>query len=504
MKLFKSQQIRQIDKYTIENEPISSINLMERAATAIFNDIVNEFDKSYEFCVIAGPGNNGGDGLVNARLLLDAGYNVSAYLCKFTDSISPDCKTNYDRLINIYPESVNEICKSADLEISENTIIIDAIFGSGLARVVGGEFKKVIDKINNSNNVILSIDIPSGLFGEDNSKNNGAIVKANKTFALEFPSISMMFAENSHFSGNVIIVPIGLSVDAINNTYSDFYVIDSEIIHENFNVRGRFEHKGNFGHLLLIAGSYGKAGAAVLAAKAAVKSGSGLVTAHLPAKLVDIMQISIPEVMISIDRHTEYCSGVENLFKYDTIGIGPGLDTKNVSKQLLLNLLKMVKIPIILDADALNILSNILNFVDLLPSGTIITPHPKEFERLFGKFENTWQKIEFMKKISVEKSIIIVLKGGITCITIPDGRVFFNTAGNPGMATGGSGDVLTGVIASLLAQGYNPEVAAVLGVNFHARAGDLAKQKHGEMALIASDIIDSLGYAFNEFEILKG
>jgi NAD(P)H-hydrate epimerase len=499
MKLFKSNQISEIDKFTIENEPIASIDLMERAATVIFKEIVSEYDKSYEFCVIVGPGNNGGDGLVIARLLKSNSYNVEIYVSRFAKSISTDCNINLQRLKDIDDSVVHEIENASDLEIPENTIIIDAIFGSGLTRETGGEFKQVIDKINHSKNTVLAIDIPSGLFGEDNTENNGSIVKADITYAIEFPSISMMFPENYPYYGDIRIVSIGLSSESIIKVSSDYFVTDNNFVSSNFRKRERFDHKGNFGHLLLIAGSYGKAGASVLATKAAVKTGVGLVTAHLPVKLIEIMQISVPEAMISIDKHEEYCSGIDILSKFNAIGIGPGLDTKNVSKKLLLQVFEEAKEPVVLDADALNILAGIMDFADLLKPGTVLTPHPKEFERLFGKFENSWKKVEFMKKISIGKSIIIVLKGGITTISLPDGRIFFNTLGNPGMATGGSGDVLTGIIGSLLAQGYSSENAAIMGVYFHSIAGDFAKQKHTEMSLCASDIMDSLEDAFKYF-----
>lgn len=496
MKLFKSSQIQEIDKYTIENEPIASFDLMERAAKAVFEEIVKVFSKEFNFCVIAGPGNNGGDGLVIARLLLIAGYSVKVFYLRFTKSISEDCNLNLNRLKESFPNSVAEINLVKDLKIDDNTVLIDAIFGSGLTRRIDGDFAIVIDKINNSGNIVLSVDIPSGLFGEDNSKNDGAIVKSDFTYALEFPSISMMFAENFKYFGDVKIVPIGLSREAIDNTVSDFYLIQNDYVVKNWKLRNRFDHKGIFGHLLILAGSFGKAGAATLAAKAAIKSGAGLVTAHLPGKLIDIMQISVPEVMVSIDACDEYISTIENYDNYSAIGLGPGLGTNAETARMLSKLIEKCELPIIIDADGLNLIAKNKRLLKKLKSGTILTPHPKEFERLFGKFENTWQKIEFMRKFSSENSVIIVLKGGITTISLPDGRVFFNNVGNPGMATAGSGDVLTGIIASLLAQNYSSENAAIIGVYLHARAGDVAKNKNGEMSLTASDIINCLSDNF--------
>ncbi len=501
MKIFKSSQVQEIDKYTIENEPITSINLMERAAKTVFERIMSLVDGFPKFCVVVGPGNNGGDGLVIARLLLENNYEVNTFVCRFTKSMSQDCNENLRRLKKLNENIVHEISESEEMIMSDDAIIIDAIFGSGLSRETSGEFAKVINKINLSGNTVISVDMPSGLFGEDNTNNNGAIVQANITYALQFPSISMLFAENHKFCGQIVAVPIGLSLDAIKSIDSNYYITDKEFASANFKKRARFNHKGNFGHLLIIAGSYGKAGAAVLTVKAALKSGAGLITAHLPAKLVDIMQISVPEVMINVDNHDKHCSNIENIFKYNVIGIGPGLDTKNISKDMLIRFLKVCKVPVVIDADALNLLSETKDFLNIIKPDTILTPHPKEFERLFGKFDNSWQKIEFMQKISVEKSIVIILKGGITAISLPNGRVFFNIEGNPGMATGGSGDVLTGVIASLLAQGYSSEMAAILGVYFHSKAGDFAKQKVGEMALSASDIINNLSQVFLNFEM---
>ncbi len=496
MKIFKSSQVSIIDKYTILNEPISSIDLMERAATNVYDRIIKDFDKQSKFCVIAGAGNNGGDGLVIARLLLNAGYEVEVYMLNFSKSISDDCKTNLDRLISDYKNVVYEIKASDSLKIKDNYIIIDAIFGSGLTRKIGGEFAKVVDKINKKHSIVLSVDIPSGLFGEDNSNNNGKIVKSCITYALEFPSISMMFAENHKYFGSVQIVPIGLSKEAISETPSDFYIIDNQAFAGRLKYRKPFDHKGNFGHLLVVSGSYGKAGAAVLTTKSALRSGAGLVTSHLPVKLVDIMQISVPEAMVSVDENENVCTKVKELEKYNALAIGPGLGTNEKTKKMLIDIISSIDVPMVLDADALNILSEVPNFLDKLPKGTVLTPHPKEFERLFGKFDSTWQKIEFMKQTAVEKSIVIILKGGITAIATPKGNIFFNTGGNPGMATAGSGDVLTGIIGALLAQNYSSINAAILGVFLHAKSGDIAVKDKAQEALVASDIVKCLGQSF--------
>lgn len=496
IKVFSSAQIREIDKYTIDNEPIKSIDLMDRAAMTVCDLITNKFNIKNRFCIVAGPGNNGGDGLVIARLLLTARYKVDVFSLNFTKSLSADCETNLNRLTKAFPKSVHEINTASELQIIENSIIVDAIFGSGLSRKTEGKFAQVIKKINNSGNFVLSIDIPSGLFGEDNTSNNGTIVEADMTYTIQIPPLSSMFAENARYFGKMEIVPIGLSQHAIDKTKTDFYITENSDIKKILKLRKRFDHKGNYGHALLIAGKYGTAGAAVLASKACLRSGVGLLTVHVPGKIADIIQISVPEAMLEVDYHEELFTEQTKCEKYSAIGIGPGIGTDGETVKGLKYLLKNSDLPLVIDADGLNILSCINNFKSLLKPGTIITPHPKEFERLFGSFKNTYHKIKFMQEFSFETGVIVVLKGGYTIISLPDKRLFFNTGGNPGMATGGSGDVLTGIIASFLAQSYSPEEAALASVFVHSKAGDIASAKFGQISLIASDIVDCLPEAF--------
>ena len=484
---------------------------MENAAINLTNSILQHFEnQNYLFKIFAGIGNNGGDGLAIARLLHKKNEKVFVYFCEFLPQISSDCKENLEKFKNIAPNNIKIIKNCADIQLNTNEIIIDCLFGSGLNRATDGEFKNIIEKINNSNNYVISIDIPSGLFGEDNSNNFGAIIKANETLTIQLPPISAMFAENEQYYGNINIIDIGLCKTAINDTYSDFYIIDDTFIKSFFRKRRRFEHKGNFGHALLIAGSYGKAGAAVLAARACIKSGVGLLTVCVPEKITNIIQNSLPEAMLYIigsDTCLYSCSDLqhEDLKKYSAIGIGPAIINStyysdNHYDDFFNHFLPILHCNFVFDADALNILSTIENFDEKLKKGTILTPHPKEFERLFGKFNSSWERIEFMQNFSKKTGVIIVLKGGITAISLPDGKIFFCTKGNPGMATAGSGDVLTGIITSLLAQGYPSEQAAIVGVYIHALAGDFAKKNVGETSLTASDIIDNLFYAFKMFE----
>ncbi len=500
MKIFKLSQVQELDKYTIENEPITSIDLMERAASAIFDSIRKEFDKSSKFNIVVGSGNNGGDGFVVARLLHMVGNEVCVHYCEFTPSISEDCKTNLERFQNLDGSKFSIITSAEELRVDSNEVIIDALFGSGLTREVSGVFGDVVKQINNSKNTVLAIDIPSGLFGEDNRTNKGAIVNADITYALEFPSLSLLYPENFKYSKSFQIIPIGLCKEAIDKTKTDYSLLSLDGIKQIFKTRDRVSHKGTYGHALLVAGSYGMAGAAVLAAKACVRSGVGLVSVHVPQKLVGVLQNSIPEAMLDVDVNEFNNSDVEDIYKYSVIGIGPGIGTSDKTHAMLKKIIPICTRPIVIDADGLNILAKDKNLLGNLKPNTIITPHPKEFERLFGEFTSSEDRLEFMQQYSVEKRIIVILKGANTCISLPNGELIFNVIGNPGMATGGSGDVLTGIITALLAQDYSVSDAAKIGVYVHALAGDFAKEVKGETALIASDIIDNLGTVFKMLE----
>lgn len=501
MKLFTSQQIREIDKFTIENKPIASIDLMESAANELFKKIAFDFSNEEKLIIFAGPGNNGGDGLALARMLTLAKYDTITVFCDFSANISADCKINLKRL----ESTKNAILINADepnnLPNIENRIVIDCLFGTGLARPIEGYFAKVISIINSSTNTIISVDIPSGLFGEDNSNNNGEIVRANKTYTIGYLPISSMFAQNYPFYGDISVLDIGLLKTVETELNTPYYIIDKKCVSEFRRLRKRFEHKGNFGHSLIIAGSFTKAGAAVLAAKACLKSGTGLLTVHVPIKLIDVLQATIPEAMVSDDKDECVFSGIDNFANYSAAGIGPGLGADKKSVAAFAEFIKAFDKPLVIDADGLNILASNKKLIKHLKPGTILTPHPKEFERLFGSFESTFQSVEFMRDFTKNTGIIIIRKDGITAISIPNGKVYFNNNGNPGMATGGSGDVLTGIIASLLAQNYKPEMAAILAVYLHSVAGDFALKQSCWESLTATNIVESLHLAFRALNI---
>ncbi len=498
MKLFQSKQIADIDLFTISHEPIASIDLMERASQMLCNEFVNSFKSNQKLIFFIGPGNNGGDGLALARMLADNDFLCVVYIVKISNKLSANCELNLKRLHAQKGVKIKEIKNNKDFpKIQEKDVIVDALFGSGLSRPVDGLAAEVIKWVNKSLAKVVAIDIPSGLFGDDNAVNNHEnIIKADFTYSLQFPKISFMFAENEQFVGLWKVLPIGLNEKIISETESNYFYLTSNFIGNKVKKRVTFAHKGSFGHAMLVAGSYGKMGAAILGAKSCLRSGVGLLTVHLPKSGYQIIQIAVPEAMVSADDSEKNISLLPEINNYSAIGIGPGIGIQKQTKDFFKNILLQIEVPLVIDADALNIFSANKLMLKLLPKQTVLTPHPGEFDRLAGKSINGWERhlkqIEFAKKYQ----IVIVLKGAHTSIAMPDGRCFFNATGNPGMATAGSGDVLTGIILSLLAQGYSSEDASLVGVYLHGLAGDFAKLKHGEESLIAGDIIENIGCAF--------
>ena len=496
MKVFASKQIKDIDAYTIKHEPIASLELMERAAVELTDWIACNYYYALPFKIFIGPGNNGGDGLVVARLLCWMNIPVEVLLC--SEKRSTDAEENLKKLREqdkAVIKVLNDISKFPD--IPADAIIVDGLFGSGLTRPLEGLPAEIVKKINQSGCEVLAIDIPSGLFGEDNSNNNrDAIIKATHTLSFQFPKLSFFFPENESFVGEWHVLDIGLHPEAIKKTETPYHYLTKDNIRPNLEKRKKFSHKGNFGHALLISGSYGKMGAAILAAKACLKTGAGLVTCHIPKKGYNIMQTKVPEAMVSIDPSDTLFSETPPVDNYDVIGIGPGIGTDDITQKAFKKLLDTNNKPLVIDADGLNILSKNKKWLNMLPEGSILTPHPKEFERLAGETSGHYSRLQLQKDFSKKYNIYVVLKNAHTSITCPDGRCYFNATGNPGMATAGSGDVLTGIILALAGQYREPEKAALTGVYLHGLAGDLAEKKYGQEALIASDIIKNTGKAF--------
>ncbi|MCI6337330.1 MAG: NAD(P)H-hydrate dehydratase [Prevotella sp.] len=501
MKIFTSAQIHELDKYTIDHEPIKSIDLMERAAIQLTDSIVAEWDKDMKVVVFAGPGNNGGDALAVARMLAVRGYNVSTWLFNTSGRLSDDCKKNRDRLKDV-KQVASFVVVTDEFDpptLDAQTLVVDGLFGSGLNKPLTGGFASLVKYVNTSPAKVVSIDIPSGLMTESNEYNvKSNIMKADVTLTLQQPKLSFLFPENQQFIGHVEVLDIGISQEGIDKTDAQFYILEKSDITPCLKRRDPFAHKGSMGHALLVAGSRGMAGAAMLAAKACLRTGVGKVTVHTPACNTLPLQIGVPEVVLDVDSDTNVVSEAVDTDCFKAMGIGPGLGTNENTAIAVIGQMRRAQCPIVVDADALNILAAHKAWLQQIPVGAILTPHIGEFDRLEGVSTDSYERLSKAMLLAERQHAYIVLKGHYTAIITPGGRVLFSPTGNPGMATAGSGDVLTGIITALLARGYTQGEACAIGTYLHGLAGDIAARSLGEESLIASDIINSLPMAFKE------
>ncbi len=508
MKLFSSAQIAEIDRFTIEHEPILSVNLMERAVRQVFEWFKKQIDPTFTVHVFVGSGNNGGDGLALARMLVLDGWMVTVYLVQEPDLLSADARINFDRL-RVHPKS--RIFDLSDTAvgfpvIGSYDVVVDAIFGSGLKRPCAGLALEVVKWINHSGAMVIAIDIPTGLKGEDNRQAEPeGIVVASHTLTFQFPRLSFLMAENARYVGDWHLLDIGLHPEAIARTPSYFEYLDAGAVAPRLKNRPRHGHKGNFGHALLCAGSHGMMGAAVLSGRGCFRSGAGLVTVHLPQCGYQIIQTALPEAIVSVDENMTSLSAPPALEKYKAIAIGPGIGQNALAVACLDQLLDRVAgQPLVLDADALNILSHHAAWWSRVPQGTIITPHPGEFDRLTEPHSDGYARMQRAIAFAQEHQVVVVLKGAHTLIVAPSGKCYFNSSGNAGLATAGSGDVLTGIILGLLSQGYEPEEAAIVGVYLHGLSADLALVDQSEESLMASDVLNYLGQAYLQIRTFDG
>lgn len=505
MKLFRGSQIPEIDRYTIAHEPIASIDLMERAAEAILYDFINRIGANHPVLVFAGPGNNGGDGLALARMLILLGYHVSVYVLP-AERYSHDHLENIKRLDAQGIVKINYLRTPSDFPvIPDDSIIVDSLFGSGLSRYLQGIAAQLVLYLNQQQGYRLAIDIPSGLFSETNPSNNrNPVFSAHETISLQFPKLSFFFAENEKFVGHWRVVNIGLHPQAIAEMDSPFYWVDDFFAAGLLLPVSRFAHKGQKGHCKVIAGSDGMYGAAVLCAKSCLKAGAGLVTAHVPTKGVTALQTALSEVMVSVDANETHFTGVNSNSFYDAYAIGPGLGQHAQTADALVKFIENTQSPMVLDADALNLIAQNPILLSQLPKGSVITPHVGEFNRLFGVDGTGYLRMETAMEKAQAHGIVIVVKGAYTQTVGSCGNVYFNSTGNNAMATAGSGDVLTGIIASFLAQGIPPLEAAVLGVFVHGKSGDLARQNNGGGPITSGQITDAIPMAMGElYEVKK-
>lgn len=496
MFILSSEQIRRLDQYTIDKQVISSWDLMERASNAFVDCLfqVQDPEPGSLFTILCGTGNNGGDGMAIARLLSEREMHCEVYILPVAKTESEDFRKN-KYLAGEHNISIHEVSAVTDIpEVSEDSIIIDAVLGSGLNRPLDSDWRAVLEEFSYKGKLRIAVDIPSGLFADKPTEFPG--FKADLTYTFHCPKLAFFFPENQDEVGDFFILDIELETPSLPEFRSHDNLFTTQHARGVLRERKRFDHKGTFGHALMVAGSYGKVGAAVLTAKAALRAGAGLVSIHAPKSAYQILQISFPEAMVEVDSHEYIWTETSEVNKYAAIGVGPGIGKNELTVKALSELLRKASQPLVLDADALNILAEYPDLWDCLPEDSVLTPHPKEAERLFGKFSDSFERIDNLKSIALAKKIYIILKGGNTVTFCPDGTVWFNNNGNPGMATGGSGDALTGIITGLIAQGYTAKEASLLGVYLHGSAGDFAFLNLEMEALLASDIIDHLGMAF--------
>jgi NAD(P)H-hydrate epimerase len=491
MKIFTKEQIKEADRYTIENEPVASIDLMERASKAIAGWISTNIDKQVPLLFVVGKGNNGGDGLAVARILRQQGFECTVYLAYSKDFTNEECRINLERL----PTDIPFIDSLA--ETDERAVIIDALLGTGISGNVRKPAANVIAQINGLTNKVISIDLPSGMSTEplpqhDNKINSQQTVEADITLTLEFPKLAFLLPETGEYAGTIITLPIGLSKHYLEQTETPYNYIDKSLIDRLKKQRSKFGHKNTYGHALLICGSKNMTGAAILATGAALRSGCGLVSVHIPYGERVALQTRFPSAILSFDKSDYFSTIPDDVSRYNAVGTGCGLGTRPETANVLETLLKSVKTPMTIDADALNILAMNKELLKHIPTNSILTPHPGELKRLIGEWNSEEDKSKKVTNLSSETKTIIVVKGAHTAVYLPDGSVYFNSTGNPGMAKGGSGDVLTGLITGLLARGYTSFEAAVIGVYLHGLAGDKAQKKYGQESMNSYDLIDFL------------
>ena len=501
-KVLTSAQIRQVDSYTIKSQPISSLDLMERAAQCVTNRLSGLFSKQHKIIIFAGPGNNGGDAIAVARQMSLLGYRVQAYLFNIGNKMSADCMANRERLRGCPSVEFHEITSDfIPPSITESDVVVDGLFGTGLSRPLTGGFAAVVKYINSSDAKVVSIDIPSGMMTEDNSNNvMSHVVQADYTLTFHCNKLAFLFAENQKYIGQLEVIDISLIDPDDSTTATPYYIIEQSDIVKAMRPRPQFAHKGTFGHACLIAGKQGMAGAAILAARACMRSGVGKLTVHTPAANALPLQISIPEAILQIEHQSGcYAKPIEAV-DYDAMAIGPGIGTEDATYRALNMQLHYNRKPVVLDADAINIIAQHPDLINKIPADSILTPHKKELRGLIGQTTNSYDELQRACRLARQQHIYIIIKGANSAVVSPDGRVIFNTTGNPGMATAGSGDVLTGITLAFLAQDYTSLQAALLATYMHGLAGDMAAKNLSQTSLIASDIIDYLPQAFMMIE----
>lgn len=497
MKIFDVKHLAEADRVTIERQGITSEDLMERAATLVFKEIHRRLNNDpVPVKIFCGIGNNGGDGLVIGRLLLQEGYNVTMYVVNYTNERSRDFLLNYDKIKSLFKTWPTLIKSEEDFpEISSSDFVIDAIFGIGLNRPAEGWVAKLINTINSSGAFILAVDMPSGLYSNKVPAADDAVIKANFTITFQAPKIVFFLPDTAGFVGEIIVLDIGLDREFLNNTSPVARLTDKEEARAIYRPRKKFSHKGTYGHSLIIGGSYGKIGSISLTATAALRTGAGMVSIYAPSCGYEILQTVLPEAMVITDKGENQLEDIKFDIEPDVICFGMGAGTSKETINTYRRFLQETKRPVVIDADGINMLSKDKELLRLVPEGSVLTPHPKELERLIGEWKDDFDKLEKAKEFSKDHALILVLKDAHTIVVYKE-DLYVNSSGNPGMATAGAGDVLAGVITGLISQKYEPLMAAVLGTYLHGRAGDIAAARLSQEGTLAGDIASYMGAAF--------
>ncbi|WP_185866597.1 NAD(P)H-hydrate dehydratase [Blattabacterium cuenoti] len=506
MKILSLNQIKKIDQYCIDNEDISSIELMERAAKSCFYWIRNHFHTLHKVIVLAGNGKNGGDGLALSRMLSQHGVDINVYILDISNHLSPEFVINKNKIFK-YGIELKEIKEGDPFPfLNRNSILIDAIFGIGMNRSINKYWKSFFHFINDKKfTSVISIDIPSGIFMEKKREDLEVIIRADYTLTFQVPKLPLFFPDYADYVGKWDLLNIGWKEKYTNNIPVKNFYLDKKCIRSIYKRRKKFSHKGNFGHGLLIGGHYGMIGSMVLSAKGSFRIGIGKLSVYIPRCGYQIIQTIIPEAIVHTDLRDDFISHIpNNISSFNAIGIGMGMGKNPITAYALESffLKKKNSPPMVIDADAINILSDKLNILNFIPRNTILTPHPKEFHRLYGPWKNDYQKLANLKKLAKKHNFYLILKGAHTVIATPNGDLYFNSTGNPGMSTAGSGDVLTGIITGLLAQGYSPKDSCLMGVYLHGLSGDLASIELNEESLIAGDLLNYIGKSYQKIKRL--
>ncbi len=483
MKILTASQIREADRYTMQHEPIESLDLMERASECIAQWIATHIEQDTPLCFLIGKGNNGGDGLAVARMLFRAGYTCRVYAVFGKEALSEDGRANWERL----PKGL-KVQPFSEATVPPSGVIVDALLGSGVRGRVEGPLAEAIAWINRQGVQVISIDLPSGLQTEYGNDPSGG-VRASTTLTLEFPKLSLLLPEAGDCAGEIVVLPIGLDEAFIRQSESPYFYVDEAFAERFRKPRRTFAHKGDYGHALLICGSEGMIGAAILSAGAALRSGCGLVTVHMPQKEAAALYANCPSAMLSGDPQPYFSALPADMSRFTAIGIGCGLGQHEESLEALKSLLRLGK-PMVLDADALNLLAARPDLQALVSPSSVLTPHPGELRRWVGPWRDDEQRSRLASDLARRLASYVVVKGAHTMVCTPEGRFYFNSTGNPGMAKGGSGDVLTGLITGLIARGYQPGEAALWGVYLHGAAGDRAAEYYGQESLNSADLLE--------------